>query len=75
MTLFLLKRRDENSGGYDEVYGFVVRAETELLARETAGGAAEAEGAKMWLDSEISSCAEVTTTGPEEIILRDFFAG
>ena len=59
---------------YDKVFGFVIRAETEMEARRIADenyGDENFEGSKPWLHSEFSTCIELTPDGESELILRD----
>jgi len=79
MNLYLLKRRD--AGDYDEAFGFVVRASSELAARGVinteAWYGAGCEGEKTWLDETATSCEEIAcdVEGNTAILLRDFRAG
>ena len=80
MRLWLLRPIDPDSGPwdpwYDKAFGFVVRAESEQLAREAVAtrgwGAAGDEGRAPWLDASLSSCEPLDGDGPAEIIMRDF---
>lgn len=54
---------------YDMVFGLVVRAETEMHARELASTYHSNEGQRAWLDQRFSTCTELTTEGPAEVIL------
>jgi len=74
MKLYVLKR-PENVGFYDEVFGFVIRAQNETRARELAAGECADEGSGTWENSENSSCVELYPDGEEGIIIRDFNAG
>lgn len=60
---------------YDVNDGFVIRAESELAAREMASRTRGEEGPGTWLAAKLSSCVEVTPEGDPEIILTDFNAG
>lgn len=82
MKLFLLKRiKKEDDLEYDCSDGFVVRAPSEARARtmisENGGleGTYGDEGPEVWLARDGSTCEEIAVEGPEEIILRDFWAG
>jgi len=64
---------------YDKAFGFVVRAETELLAREIAGknGGDETDGktwhgGNPWLDPLYSTCEELLGPGKPGVILRHY---
>ena len=92
MKLWLLKARDdikniEDSNlnpwepWFDQNFGYVVRAETEYMARQLAsndGGervedpALSKEEADGWLNSKYSTCIELTADGPEKIILINY---
>lgn len=70
--------------GWDCAYGFVVRAESELAARQAIADAHEKdnwrfmagdEGEAAWLDAQLTSCVELTTEGEPAILMRDFLAG
>lgn len=88
MKLFVLNRITEY--GWDEFGGFVVRAETEEQARNFAAHEWHAIHGDdrsldalnrthvlnpVWTNPEESSCTELTSDGPLEIILGDFNAG
>ena len=65
---------------YDKAYGFVVRAETEADARRLAnenGGDERREipGVYPWLDSEFSTCVELTADGERGVVLCNFANG
>lgn len=65
---------------HDKAFGFVIRAETEEAARALAqekGGDEAGTGyhrvyTDAWTNPVHSTCVEVTTEGPPEVILRDF---
>lgn len=70
---------------YDKVFGFVVRAEDELRARQIADDNAGNENhtfdenghyleRHLWLDEKYSACVELSSGGEEELIIRDFHA-
>lgn len=84
MKLYLLRPRENGNKSlppwetwYDKVYGFVVRAESEESAREIANknGGDEIAYGDVWIDPNLSICIELTTDGPEEMIIRDFASG
>lgn len=69
---------------YDKVFGFVIRTESELRAREMADGLAQEENIlhnwgkepwsterHPWLDSKYSTCVELTDKGKEEVVIAD----
>jgi hypothetical protein len=77
--LWVLKPRDGRlsdpwSPWYDNAFGFVVRAVDEESARKFANKNAGDENrhSKPWLDSELSTCEELTPEGNDGVILRDF---
>ena len=57
---------------FDKAFGFVVRAETEERARQLASEDAGDENEGSWLSPEFSSCVELSVTGLETVIIRDF---
>jgi hypothetical protein len=70
---------------YDKAFGFVVRAESEELARKFAHAEAGAENhygliypnAKTdcpWLDPAYSTCEELLSDGDAGVILRDLWS-
>lgn len=77
MKLWLLKpaTRGDERWGYDCAYGFVVRAETELDARELAAEEHGDEGVKSWIRPEDTTCEELLPEGSAQVVLRDFHAG
>lgn len=83
MNIYLLKRLD-NDAEYDEARGFVVRAASGDAARGIvatadwrSGGGPGDEGARTWLESELTSCEEIAegVEGASGVVLRDFSAG
>jgi hypothetical protein len=73
MKLWLLESKREYD--YDTYDSFVVRAESEQLARLFASGNAGDEGKHTWLDSEFSTCTELTIDGETGVILGSFNEG
>jgi hypothetical protein len=87
MKLWLLAPIDISSKNslwepwFDKCFGMVVRAKTEQAARalaqanareeENAGPWGSEMGKRAWLDSEISTCEELTGKGEEDVILQD----
>jgi hypothetical protein len=82
VKLWLLRPIDEVSGPwkpwYDKAFGFVIRAETEMTARERTigmtGDEARQHKSNPWLDPKLTSCIELSTDGACEVIIRDFQA-
>ena len=93
MTIWLLRPVDGLVVGdypwspwYDKAFGFVVRAETEVEARQFAHDNAGDENSGMflgkqtaatrqpWLDPKYSTCVKLTADGEPGVILRDFAA-
>lgn len=72
MRLWLIERGGD---GYDQYFGFVVRAESEVGARRIAAARHADEGAAVWMDAKRSTCAELTAEGEAGVILADFSAG
>jgi hypothetical protein len=76
LKLYLLKRiihpRDPI---WDCNDGFIIRAQTQTMARSIASDAAGDEGPATWLEADCSTCEELNVNGPSAIILRDFHAG
>jgi hypothetical protein len=69
---------------YDKAFGFVIRANSyetaRSIANENAGDENRgeflstkiSETKNPWLDERYSSCIELSPSGPEEMIIRDF---
>jgi hypothetical protein len=86
MKLWLLRpidgldeKRDPWSPWYDKVFGFVIRAESEMRARELATAKQAGEAGKVWaknpwLDPAFSTCVALSDDGAEEIVMVDFAA-
>lgn len=85
MKLWLLRPFDdapEWEPWYDKVFGFVVRAETEVQARQMVEGGNEVKKEwgdedleivdNPWLDPARSTCECLTEDGPAGIIITDF---
>ena len=73
MKLYLLEITGK--GGYDEMLGTVVRANTPKAARKLAASQAQAEGANTWLDDKLSTCEVLTETGKAGVIITDVLNG
>jgi len=64
---------------YDKSFGFVVRASSEENARKLADDAAGYENGitlkvkNPWLDEQYSICRELTSDGPEGVIMADYW--
>lgn len=52
-------------------FGSVVRAESEEDARGLVSRDSGGEGPAAWLDASLSTCVELTTVGPREVIISD----
>ncbi len=77
MNLYLL-RRIEHPGCsyYDCNDGAVIRAESKEKARHLAFSVLRGdEGPEVWLYPQTSTCDEISTDGPECVVLIDFHAG
>lgn len=74
MKLYLLRRRDEWSIGYDEYQGFVVRAHSEYEARAIANSQHADEG-QIWSSARHVSCTVLTNSGDPGVVLASFNAG
>jgi hypothetical protein len=72
MKLWLLKQRVFD---YDQVAGFVIRAENEADARCRAATECRDEGMVVWNDPAQSTCIRLVDKGAAGIILRDFRGG
>jgi len=72
MKLYILESIEPTD--YDEYEGMVIRATSELRAREMAA-AEHLSIADRWLSSERSSCKELVSDGDEAIIITDFRYG
>lgn len=65
-------------GKYDAYYGFVMRAETEEIARQLAADVACAENNRFgnpWINNMYTTCYELTSDGAVGIVLSDYNAG
>jgi len=79
MKLWLLRPRDDLGKDnpwdpwYDKPFGYVVRAETKEDARKVADADSRGDMRKgVWLEMKYSTCVELMSTGPAEIIIKDF---
>ena len=66
-----------NIWGYDCNYAFVIRADSEVLARDYAhiNSSDEAIHIDVWLDPEYTICEELHAEGKSGIIISDFNVG
>lgn len=60
---------------WDEAEAFVVRAKSKKAAREIAAKRCGDEGKDTWLEEGKSTIEELTASGEEGIIIRDFLNG
>lgn len=93
MMLWLLRPKedlpeDDNPWDpwFDKVFGFVIRADSEMEARVIANGNAGDENYERfsvekasntttpWLESKYSTCEQLNQDGQSGMILRDFCA-
>jgi len=72
MNLYVLRPIKEWDPYYDMAWGFVIKAHSAKEARVLAQSEAGDEGDNAWLDSEITTCKQLQSTGKVEIVLRDF---
>jgi hypothetical protein len=57
---------------HDCMFGFVVRADSEAVARSIAATRASDEGPKAWLSSQNSSCVELQADEQPGVILESW---
>ena len=86
MKLWLLKRienlpmkNDPWDPWYDTMQGFVIRAKTEMEARQIAHECGGNENFAIrethpWKDKKYSTCIELSIKGKQELVLSDFNA-
>jgi len=73
MKLWLLKpveNADPWIQFHDCMFGFVVRADSEAVARSIAATSAGDEGPKAWLSAQNSTCEELQAAGQPGVILE-----
>ncbi len=78
MKLWLLLDKGNWTEKYDVYNGHIIRAETELEAREMCFTGDERKWGKVkypWMTPELTSCEELTTTGHRQYIMGDYRAG
>ncbi len=58
---------------YDKVFGFVIRAETAMEARQLAASVEYCgdEGSLPWLDEKLSTAVELLADGPKGVVIID----
>jgi hypothetical protein len=75
MKLFILRPIDTKAGPwtpwYDRCFGMVVRASSKESARSFASLKAGPEVESAWLSHSLSSCDELPSDGPEEVVIED----
>ncbi len=78
MKLWILAARTETNikndpfiPWYDKMFGIVVRAENEEIARYIASENNGEEKPEAWLNEDYSTCEEILSDGEEMVILRD----
>ena len=60
---------------YDKMFGVVVRAKTELNAREVAAANSEDEGGNVWRNEKLTSCIQLNPDAEDGVILKDVYNG
>lgn len=60
--------------GYDVARGFVVRAKTQERARAIAARRS-GDNSEIWFDAKLTYCRPLSSSGDEELILRDYRSG
>ena len=78
MSLWILRAIDEHPTWLawpDMMFGAVVRAPTEKIARNLASSAAGDEGFDAWQDNTQSTCVELLTNGGTKVLLKDVHWG
>lgn len=80
MVIYVLKPAQGVDFGYDNYDGFVVRAGSEVEARQMAYVLAVDDNlnknkAKWWQDASKTTCVEAPLEGEPEIILASFLYG
>jgi len=76
MRLWLIEKRQKwDEPTYDRNNGFVIAANDEFEARKWAASQIGDEISDGWLNTELSSCTELSGDMPQGIVLADFHAG
>ena len=77
-SLFLLRPIDPDINPwdpwYDKAFGHVVRAGSEVEARQLASLSAGDEGNQAWLDDQLSTCHPLINHGIVGVVMTDFSA-
>ena len=55
---------------WDEVFQFLIEAESAEAAREIAAGQSANEGISTWLNPELSTCEPLRLRGESRILIR-----
>jgi hypothetical protein len=82
MNLYLLELTEAAGFGYDYAVGFVIRAASSdaarsIIADSPRGGTWGDEGARTWIEPDLSTCEEIASgvKGASGLVLRSFNAG
>ncbi len=84
MKIFILKLIQPFNAGHDVTQGMLIRAESEGDARAMADQKTRVEYEdngdwrprhRPWIDTRLTSCAEMTSEGAAEIVMMDYQAG
>jgi len=70
--LFLIKPIEDWHPWHDRAFVFVVRASSEVHARQIASEGAGDEGEDVWLDAAKTQCEVIDPNGPPQVLCRDF---
>jgi hypothetical protein len=73
--IYLLSHANEINATWEEVHHIVVRASSELHARQLASTNCGEEGPAFWLDSVASTCEAIDPNGPPQVICTDYLEG
>ncbi|MCP4573264.1 MAG: hypothetical protein GY838_12995 [bacterium] len=71
MMLWVLKLKEEHCC-WDGLAAVVVRAPHARAARELASTEAGDEGEVVWMDPRFSTCKQLHSYGPAEVVVADF---
>lgn len=75
MKLYILRPSKDSDlwrPWYDKAFAFVIRAGSEMEARDIAAENCGQEGRQAWLSYASSECDELTPDGDIEMIVRDY---
>lgn len=78
INLYLITRNKDLKPNYDAARGFVIAAESEMIARNLAADAGGDEPRIHWLELEYSTIEHIGMSHryqTRQIIMRDFNAG